>query len=90
MPRKRPDPALDASSSEDEGCFDRPGRGGDDSDEGDALDESAFDRSGNAPAKEKKKFTNAYDAPTDTAPSRPRGGGGPCNLAFFVALDRPF
>ena len=61
------------------GCFDRPGRGGDDSDEGDALDESAFDRSGNAPAKEKekKKFTNAYDAPTDTAPSRPRGGGGP-------------
>ena len=77
MPRKRPDPALDASSSEDEGCFDRPGRGGDDSDEGDALDESAFDRGGNAPAKEKKKFTNAYDAPTDTAPSRPRGGGGP-------------
>ena len=79
MPRKRPDPALEASSSEDEGCFDRPGRGGDDSDEGDALDESAFDRSGNAPAKEKekKKFTNAYDAPTDTAPSRPRGGGGP-------------
>ena len=42
MPRKRPDPALEASSSEDEGCFDRPGRGGDDSDEGDALDESAF------------------------------------------------
>ena len=79
MPRKRPDPALEASSSEDEGCFDRPGRGGDDSDEGDALDESAFDRSGNAPAKEKekKKFTNAYDAPTDTAPSRPRGGGRP-------------
>ena len=72
-----PDPALDASSSEDEGCFDRPGRGGDDSDVGDALDESAFVRGGNALAKQKKKFTNAYDRPTDTAPSRPRGGGGP-------------
>ena len=44
MPRKRPDPALDASSSEDEGCFDRPGRGGDDSDEGDALDELGLKR----------------------------------------------